>query len=693
MKLIQFDTPVEELYSVGKTVAQRLKTLGLRTAKDILFHFPSRYEDFSKITTIDKLVPGAQVTIKGKIQDIQNRRSFRRRLYITEAIVGDQTGSVKIIWFNQPYLLKTFSPGDHIVVAGKLEMDKYGLHFTSPSYEKLAGPAIHTGRLVPIYPTTSRLTQRQIRFLAQLVRPLARRTIDYLPFALRKQAELMEEQSALQEIHFPRSHSLLKKALERLKFDELFPIQVYTLQNRRLLEHIPAPTIPFNQELTKKYVDRLPFRLTNAQRRAAWQILRDMGKNHPMNRLLDGDVGSGKTVVASLAVLNAAKQGWQSVLMAPTEILAGQHFDTFSKLFQKEKITVGLLTRSLKMTNQTKRPLTQTSLARKISNGDVDLLIGTHAVLQEKISFHRLGLAMVDEQHRFGVDQRKALAGKSQTGATTSPHFLSLTATPIPRTLALGFYGDLDISVIDELPKGRQKIRTKIVPPHERKETYQFIAEEITHGRQAFVICPLIDPSDKLGVKSAREEHERLQKKIFPEFRIGLLHGRLPAPSREKVMRDFLANRIQILVSTSVIEVGIDVPNATVMLIEGAERFGLAQLHQFRGRVGRGSHQASCFLLTETENENAQQRLYAIAGSQNGFALAEKDLEMRGAGELYGLRQSGFPEFKIAKLTDFPIINKAQTIAKNILHHDFELTQYPNIRQKMREFKESIHWE
>ncbi|MDD5567200.1 MAG: ATP-dependent DNA helicase RecG [Patescibacteria group bacterium] len=693
MELIQFNTPVEELYSVGKTVAQRLKNLGLKHAKDILYHFPSRYEDFSNITTIDKLTSGIRVTIKGKIDAIQNRRSFRRRLYITEAIVSDQTGSVKIIWFNQPYLAKTFVPGDKIVVSGKLEMDKYGLHFTSPSYEKLSGPQIHTGRLVPVYPTTSRLTQRQLRFLTQLSKPLARRTVDYLPYQLKKEVDLLELPLALQEIHFPRNEAWLKKAVERLKFDELFPIQIYTLQNRRLLEHTPAPAIPFNQEKTKRFVEALPFKLTNAQRRSAWEILKDMEQRRPMNRLLEGDVGSGKTVVVSLAILNAADRGWQSVMLAPTEILAQQHFETFTKLFQKQKITVCLLTRTQKWISRPNQAVTKTTLNHKIANGNAQLVIGTHAILQEHVVFKNLGLAIVDEQHRFGVDQRKQLTNKSRAHSELSPHFLSLTATPIPRTLALGFYGDLDISIIDELPKGRQKIATKIVLPHERKATYDFISEEIQSGRQVFVICPLIDPSDKLGVKSVKEEYERLSTKIFPEFKIGLLHGRLRPESREKVMREFLANRVQLLVSTSVVEVGIDIPNATVMLIEAAERFGLAQLHQFRGRVGRGLYQSYCFLLTETESEAGRNRLQAVLTSQNGFELAEKDLEMRGPGELYGLKQSGFPEFRIARLTDFPIIKKAQTLAKNILEQDFELSKYPLIRQKMKEFKDSIHWE
>ncbi len=695
MELIQFDTPVENLYSVGTAVASRLKKLGLFTTKDILYHLPSRYEDFSQIQTIDKLIPDQRFTVKGKIDAIQNRRSFRKRLNITETIISDDTGSVKVIWFNQPYLTKSFNPGDTIIVAGKLEMDKYGLHFTNPSYEKIKYRQIHTSRLIPIYPTTYRLTQRQIRYLAQLVQPLARRTQDYLNPQTKKENKLVDLSFALQEIHFPTTDLRLKKAQERLKFDELFPIQIYTLQNRQLQKHTPAYKIDFDEGLTKKYVTSLPFTLTTAQRKSAWEILKDMNQSHPMNRLLEGDVGSGKTVVISLAILNTANRNYQSVLMAPTEILAQQHYDTFCKLYSQQNIRIGLLTRSNKKTGDSQSQLSKTKIIDLAKEGKIDLLIGTHALIQEDVYFKNLGLAVVDEQHRFGVNHRKTLSAKSKTSQEKklSPHFLSLTATPIPRTLALSLYGDLDISIIDTLPKGRQKIATKIIPPHEKKDTYEFIANQVKSGHQVFVICPLIDPSDKLGVKSVKEEYEKLSQKIFPKFKIGLLHGRLKPPSREKVMKDFLDNKINILVSTSVIEVGIDVPNATVMMIEGAERFGLAQLHQFRGRVGRGQHASYCFLLTDSESESGRKRLQALVTSQNGFELAEKDMEIRGPGEIYGLKQSGFPQFKIARLTDYPVIKMAQTLAKNILTNDPNLDKNPLIKQKLKEFKESIHWE
>ena len=540
MELIQFDTPVEYLYSVGTTVASRLKYIGLCTAKDILYHFPSRYEDFSNVQKIYKLIPDQRFTVRGKIDAIQNRRSFRKKLNITETIISDDTGSVKIIWFNQPYLTNTFNPGDSIIVAGKLEMDKYGLHFTNPSYEKIKYRQIHTSRLIPVYPTTFRLTQRQIRYLVQLVQPLARRTRDYLSPRLLKETQLVDLSFALQEIHFPTTLIRLKKAQERLKFDELFPIQIYTLQNRRLQKQTPAYKIEFNEQLTKKYVSALPFVLTTAQRKSAWEILKDMGRDRPMNRLLEGYVGSGKTVVISLAGLNTANRGFQSVIMAPTEILAQQHYDTFRNLYDKRDITACLFTRSYKKISTLKEPISKTQLLSKISEGSIDLIIGTHTLIQEDIGFNNLGLAVVDEQHRFGVNHRKKLIAKSKSSHSNglSPHFLSLTATPIPRTLALSFYGDLDISIIDMMPKGRQKISTKIVPPHERKNAYEFIANEVIKGHQVFVICPLIDPSDKLGVKSVTEEYEKLKKRIFPKFQIGLLHGRLKALSREKIMKD-----------------------------------------------------------------------------------------------------------------------------------------------------------
>ncbi|MBU0707708.1 ATP-dependent DNA helicase RecG [Patescibacteria group bacterium] len=694
MKRIQFDTPVEELFSVGQAVAQHLKKLDIKTAQDLLYHFPLRYEDFSNVQTIDQLVPERSSTVRGKINAIQNRRSWRSHISITEAIIADPTGSVKIIWFNQPYLTKSFAQGDQIIVAGKLDMDKYGLHFTNPSYEKVKYKQIHTSGLVPVYPATQRLTQRQLRYLIQLSMSLARQTTDYLSFAMKKQLQLVDLPFALQQIHFPKNESLLKKAQERLKFDELLPIQLYTMQNRQIMQKTPAPAIEFNESETKKFVASLSFILTDAQRRSAWEILKDMNHQHPMNRLLEGDVGSGKTVVVGLAVLNAVNRGFQSVVMAPTEILAQQHYDTFIKLFLKHKIKIGLLTRNTKRISGSNKSTTKDNILINTLTGNINLLVGTHTLIQESLRFKNLGLAVVDEQHRFGVDQRKKLTEHSSPDNNkVAPHFLSLTATPIPRTLALGFYGDLDISIIDELPQGRKQITTKIIPPPERKKTYEFIDSEIKKGRQAFVICPLIDPSDKLGVKSVTEEYERLNKIIFPDFKIGLLHGRLKGPAKERVMRSFLDNKFHVLVSTSVIEVGIDVPNATVMMIEGAERFGLAQLHQFRGRVGRGQHASYCFLLTNSEADTSRQRLQALVASQNGFELAEKDLEMRGPGEIYGLKQSGFPQFKIAKLTDWPIIKKAHTLAEKLLAESPDLHVHPLIQQKMMHFKDSIHWE
>jgi ATP-dependent DNA helicase RecG len=534
--------------------------------------------------------------------------------------------------------------------------------------------------------------------LVQLVIPLARQTPDYLPEQYRREHGLLALAMALQQIHFPENETQLKRAEERLKFDELFPINVYVLQNRRLSQQMPAELIPFNEKMIREFVHSLPFTLTGAQKRSAWQIIKDLGKPHPMNRLLEGDVGSGKTIVAALAILNVAQAGFQSVLMAPTEILAQQHYQTFIKLFRDRPIKIGLLTHNHKHISSQTESLSRPAIIKAIAEGQANLIIGTQALVQDKVKFQRLGLAMVDEQHRFGVDQRQLIVDKARQTSPkdqpiVSPHFLSITATPIPRTLALSLYGDLDISRIDEQPVGRLAIQTKIIPPHERPEMYEFINREIKAGRQAFIICPLIDPSDKLGVKSVTEEHKRLTDKIFPHLSIGLLHGRMAPDKRELVMRKFLDNDIQILVSTSVIEVGIDVPNATVMMIEGAERFGLAQLHQFRGRVGRDKYQSYCFLLTETESQTSIQRLQAVAASTNGFELAERDLDLRGPGEIYGYRQSGFPAFKIARLTDFPVMAKSQHTAKSILTTDPELEHHPLIQEKMRQFRESIHWE
>lgn len=682
---------MENLLRVGKTTAKKLQNLGLRTAEDLLFYFPFRYEDWSKILPISQLTYGSAGTCRGRVELIKNTRSFHKRKNITEALVSDKSGSIKVVWFNQPFLTKVLKVGDEIFLSGRVDFDRFGIHLSSPSYEKIrkGEEATHTARIVPVYRTTESLTTKQIRFLIKLVAPLSARVRDWMPPEIKKDFNLVDLSQALKQIHFPDSVPVLKEARHRLKFDELFLIQIHNLLLKANLQKNAAPTIAFREEETKKFTSALPFKLTDGQRQAAWEILKDMASGKPMNRLLEGDVGSGKTLVAAIAILNIFLNGYQTILMAPTEILARQHYNTFCKLFSDLKI--GLVTRSEKSFSNS--PFLKGRESAKAHNAEFiiqnsDLIIGTHALIQEKIKIENVGLAIVDEQHRFGVKQRQAIKGDGEM-----PHFLSMTATPIPRTMSLVFFGDLDLSVIKEMPAGRKKILTKVVAPENRSKAYDFIAKEIKNGRQAFVICPLIDPSDKLGVKSAKEEYKRLSQEIFPELKIGLLHGKMKSEDKEKVMKDFLENKINILVSTSVVEVGVDVPNATITMIEGAERFGLAQLHQFRGRVGRSIFQSYCFLFSESENEEAAKRLAVLTTCNDGFSLAEKDLEFRGPGEIWGLRQSGMPDLQIATLADYAIIKEAKMAAENFIKKDPGLSDFPYLIEKLDDFEKEVHLE
>ena len=709
---ITLATPIADLPRVGPILTKRLIRLGLKKVNDLLFYFPWRYEDYSTIIPVNTIKRDSSVTIRGRINIIANKRSFRRRMYMTECLISDSSGTVKAIWFNQPFITKLLKAGDEAYFSGKAEYSSYGLQLVNPSYEKIKKEQTHTARIVPVYSLTENLTEKQIRYLIKLILPLCKNIVEWIPEKILSQYGLIGLQQALREVHFPINKNTLIQARNRLKFDELFLIHCKTQSIRQKLRLEKAPPIVFNQPLTKKFVDNLSFKLTSSQKTAAWEILRDLHHARPMNRLLEGDVGSGKTVVAAIAMLNSTDSGYQAALMAPTEVLAAQHFQTVSKLFKKFKVSIGLLTRSEKKLNG--QAVSQKEILKKILSGKVNIVIGTHAIIQAKVNFHKLGLVIIDEQHRFGVDQRKTLKQKTKnqklmnkeqeisgskfkvhsskfTVQSSVPHLLSMTATPIPRSLALTLYGDLDLSLITEMPKDRKKIITKIVPPEKRKLAYEFISKEINNKRQVFVICPLIEESDKLGVKAATLEYKKLQESVFPEFTVGLLHGKLKAAVKTKVMQEFAQNKINILVATAVVEVGVDIPNASVMMIEGAERFGLAQLHQFRGRVGRAEHQSYCFIFTESDNDKTLRRLEALISSRNGFELAEKDLAFRGPGEIYGLRQSGFPDLKIAKLTDQLLIQQSKEAAANIFTADPQLANLPLIKERLTLLDKNIH--
>jgi len=696
--MITLNTPISQITPIGKTIAPKLKKLGVNTAQDLLFYFPFRWEDWSKIKSISALEPETNATIKGQIELIQNKRSKWKKRLITEAIIADKNDHIKAIWFHQPYLIQNIKPGDHIFLSGKVTLKPDGLQFVHPNYEKISNyknHTTHTARIVPIYPLTKNLTEKQIRFVISKIIFLTNKITEWLPENIIQTNKLLKLGLALKQIHFPDNNQLLNQARNRLKFNELFLIQLHSAIAKQELKQAQSNKINFNQKQTKKFVDSLPFKLTDSQKISSWEIIQDLGKKTPMNRLLEGDVGSGKTIVACLGILNTALNKFQTAYMAPTEILAEQHFNNISQLFKNYPLTMALVTRSNKKTTDKKIK----NIHKSIQTGKIDLIIGTQALIQDKITFNRLGLVIIDEQHRFGVSQRKKLKQKgieSKTNVNKNhiPHFLSMTATPIPRSLALTAYGDLDLSIINQMPLGRKKIITEIVPPESRPDKYKFILNQIKTGQQAFIICPLIDPSDKLGVKAVKDEYEKLNQKIFPDINIGLMHGRLKPTEKEKTMRDFIENKTKILVSTPVIEVGIDVPNATIIIIESAERFGLAQLHQFRGRVGRSEQQSYCFLFTESTTEPTIKRLQALKQCSNGFELAEKDLEFRGPGEIYGIKQSGYKDqLKIAKLTDYLIIKQTKNAAQSLIAVDYKLSSYPSILSKLKQFEQNIHLE
>ena len=713
---MNLSTAISEIPRVGPQYQTRLKKLGIKTVGDLLFHFPHRYEDFSDIIPISEVEEGKTVCIQGKITDIKNIRIFKRRMVITEAQVFDNSGTIRVSWFNQPYLINTFKKGDFVFLAGKMVSKKGRKYLSSPAYEKIPPQfaeslgngerydSVHTGRIIPIYPETEGMSSRWLRFI---IKPLLTKLKDGIPETLpeeiRKEQDLLPIKTAVWQIHFPDALEKAELAKKRFVFEELFDLAAAILREKIKLAKEKATIIPINLEVIKKFIKKLPFKLTLDQKKSAWQILKDLEKARPMNRLLDGDVGSGKTVVAAIAVLNAVKAGFQTAFMAPTEILAKQHFKTFNDLLKGFKVKIGLITGKENLFDSKK--IKRKEIIDKTKNGEIDILIGTHALVQEKVEFKKLGLVVIDEQHRFGIEQRAKLCRKQKF----LPHLLSMSATPIPRTLALTIYGDLDLSLIKEMPKGRKKIITRIIPPEKRQEAYNFIRSEVQSGRQVFVICPRIEPDEPgeeaiasslpfaqlrlarvADVKAVKQEYEKLRKDVFPDLNVGMLHGKMKTEEKEKALLSFKERKTDILVSTSVIEVGIDFPNAAIMMIEGADKFGLSQLHQFRGRVGRGKDQSYCFLFSEFRYNP---RLKALTLSQDGFELAEKDLKLRGPGDLTGQRQWGFPDFVMASLKDIEMVEKTRESAKEILAKDPELKKYPLLRGRLEEFREKIHLE
>jgi ATP-dependent DNA helicase RecG len=658
------------LKGVGTRIAEKLNRLGAETIQDLLYILPRRYDDYTLMKPINRLQFGEQVTVIGTLWEARARRT-RTNQVMVQAMLSDGTGQIQATWFNQPWLVNKLKAGMQVVMRGKVEQYLGRPVFNSPEWEPVEMDSLKNNRIVPIYPLTEGLKAHKMRqLLSKAVPYWAARLPDPLPEPIRRRQKLYALPQAIYQTHLPESQESLHAARQRLVFDELFLLQLGMQRQKRDWQVEPGIPLPADPAHLIRFRNALPFDLTGAQERVINEIVADMARAVPMNRLLQGDVGAGKTVVAAAAMLMAAKAGAQAALMAPTEILAEQHYQGLSQLLAPMAVPVCLLTGS---TPESERRQIYEGLA----SGQTQVAIGTHALIQENVQFQNLALAVIDEQHRFGVDQRAALRQKGAEieNGRPNPHILVMSATPIPRTLALSLYGDLDLSILDEMPPGRQEIRTRWLRSSERERAYGFIRRQVQEGRQAYVIYPLVEESDKLDEKAAVEEHARLQNEVFPNLKVGLIHGRLKSAEKEAVMRSFYTGETDILVATSVIEVGVDVPNSTIMLIEGANRFGLAQLHQFRGRVGRGQHQSYCILIADSGSAVAEERLQALEQTNDGFELAEKDLEIRGPGQFFGRRQSGLPELRLASLLDMEMVTRAREEAEQVYRADPDLAR------------------
>lgn len=672
---ISLDTLVSELYMVGPSYASRLKRLGIETVENLLYHFPHRYNDFSVLSKIGEVKPGEKVTLKGEVFSMVNLRTKRGKR-IQKAVIGDETGKIGAVWFNQPFLVRNIKKGDIIFVAGEVDLFWHQKVLTSPEYEvkkKEEGGSIHTGRLAPVYPETYGLTSKWLRSrIYPLLELLKDEIRDFLPGKVKEKYGFMDLYEAISQIHFPDNKRKASLAVERLAFDELFLIQLATLK-RKLEGEKEKASKKLAIKKFRKEIDNfekgLPFKLTKAQKRAVWEIFSDLEKKKAMNRILEGDVGAGKTVVAVIAMYGVFLNGAKSILMCPTEILAKQHFETIKDFLEPFGVKVGLRTLGFK---------TKTKEIKK-----KDVIIGTHALLNLKDAFEKVGLVVVDEQHRFGVKQRAKLRKKG-----LNPHFLAMSATPIPRTIALTLYGDLNLSVIDEMPKGRVKVKTWVVPPSKRKRAYKWIKEKIKEEKaQVFIICPLIEESESMvDVRAVTTEYERLKKEVFREFKVGLLHGKVKSKEKDKIVTDFAKGKIDVLVSTPVVEVGIDIPGATIMMVEGAERFGLATLHQLRGRVGRRDKESYCLLFANSSSQRVLKRLKALEKMEIGMEIAEYDLMLRGPGEIYGIRQHGIPDLRVASFSDLRLIEKTRKEAEEILKDDLRLESFPFLQERLEKY-------
>lgn len=705
---------LEAKFRLDENQKRALKRLAIFSVADLLFHFPARYSDISSVKNIAELEPGDIATVLGKVSKLKTKKAFRSGIPMGEGEIADLSGKIKITWFNQPYLAKMLHDGDSVRLTGKVASGKQGLYLTNPEFEKtpylpidshdalFQNGAKHEGTAYPIYPETRGITSKWFfHVIEKIIKEKTLETIeDYIPEEILKKYHLPTLRTALHWIHKPKSPKDAESARKRFAFEEVFCIQLERQHDKFEYRKNKSFKISANPKDVAEFLKRFPFEPTAAQKKSINTVLADMARDYPMSRLLEGDVGSGKTAVAATAAYAAVKSKGEVAYMAPTEILASQHFESFIKYFRHLPIQIGLITGSgcrkfpSKLNSAGWTDISRTQLLKWVANGEIPILIGTHALIQKTVKFKNLALAVIDEQHRFGTAQRRKLVRKDNV----APHLLSMTATPIPRTLALTIYGDLDLSLLDEMPAGRKKVITEIIPPDKRDGTYEEIRKELRAGRQLYVICPRIDEPDPskelaLNVKSAMAEAKRLKKEVFREYEIGVLHSKMSKEKKGKVMAEFSEGNINILVATSVVEVGVNVPNATMIIIEGAERFGLAQLHQLRGRVIRSTHQAYCYIFAEAKSAKTMERLKALKTARSGFELAELDLALRGAGELSGGKQWGMSDLAMEAIKNLKMVEAARTEAVRLIEEDPELNKYPRLKEKVREKSAEFHFE
>jgi ATP-dependent DNA helicase RecG len=718
--VMELNSPIEEVTRLAEPQKKALKKLGISTVEDLLYYFPVRYGDVAKIKNIADLKKDELALVYGKIKNLKTGKTFKSKMPMAQATIEDETGSLKAMWFHQPYIAKMIKEEMMVKAEGKVTERKGNFYMINPEIKNVDKLPIGVGNSLfgeednnfayPVYAESKGITSRWFFHALQKVfkSGILDKLEDPIPQEILEKYNLPSIRTAFIWIHAPQKEDDSISARKRFAFQEIFFIQLGKQRERKEHEKKPTFKIEKDKKEMEQFISRFPFKATEAQRKAIYQILEDFESKHAMSRLLEGDVGSGKTAVAATtvyAVTTTHPDGkdygnLQTAYMVPTEILAEQHFQSFIKYFSYLNINIGLITGSgckkfpSKLNPTKATDISRTQLLKWVENGEIPILVGTHALIQKTVKFKNLAYIIIDEQHRFGTSQRQKLRHKDDL----LPHLLSMTATPIPRTLALTIYGDLDLSLLDQMPEGRKPIITEIVLPNKRKETYEKIREEMKNGRQLYIICPRIaepDPTKEmaLNVKSVAEEAARIKKEIFPEYEIGTLHGKMTPAAKEKVMLDFKDNKIQILVATSVVEVGVNVENATMIIIEGAERFGLAQLHQLRGRVIRSNHQAYCFVFAEAKSEKTLDRLKALKTAKNGFELAEFDLAQRGAGELYGRKQWGISDLGMEAIKNIKMVEAARNEAQNIIKTDPELENYPLIKEKISGKKDKIHFE